>query len=115
MAGGAVEGTLAADGCLVGRVESGEVRECVHVSNQSQIENESPEGPVVGELFEMVQTSLSELRLQLAHAQVNRGGCCTLFSNTRSHQYCVCTCDQENAFERKQARGTCSKYTCGTF
>jgi len=89
------------------------VRECVHVSNQSQIENESPEVPVVGELFGRVQTSLSELRLQLAHAQVNRGGCSTLFSNTRSHQYCVC--DQENAFEWKQARGTCSKYTCGTF
>ena len=89
------------------------MRECVHVhvSNQSQIENESPEVPVVGELFGRVQTSLSELRLQLAHAQVNRGGCCTFFSNTHSH----CVCDQENAFERKQARGTCSKYTCGTF
>ena len=87
------------------------MRECVHVSNQSQIETESQEVPVVGELFGRVQTSLSELRLQLAHAQVNRGGCCTLFTNTHSH----CVCDQESAFERKQARGTCSKYTCGTF
>ena len=86
------------------------MRECVHVSNQSQIENESPEVPVVGELFGSAQTSLSELRLQLAHAQVNRGGCCTLFSNTRSH----CVCDKENVFEWKQARGTCSKYMCET-
>ena len=52
MAGGAVEGTLAADGFLVGRVESGEVSERVRARlNQSQIENESPEVPVIGELF----------------------------------------------------------------